>query len=105
MEEFLIRKLQSNQDFLNICNMEIAFSQIAGLHLHLLTKGKTQMSAKEVQQSRRICNVRIHVEHVIGRLKNFKILDSIIPMTQVKMLDNVMAVISAITNLNKSVVS
>ena len=69
------------------------------------TQGKLQMSAKEVQKSRKISNVRIHVERVIGRLKDFRIMQSIIPITQISLLDNVMAVIAALVNLNNSVVS
>ena len=69
------------------------------------TQGKLQMSAKEVQKSRKISNVRIHVERVIGRLKDFRIIQSIIPITQISLLDNVMAVIAALANLNNSVVS
>ena len=53
------------------------------------TRGKSQMSAKEVEKSREISNVRIHVECVIGRLRDFRIMQSIIPITQVSLLDNV----------------
>ena len=63
------------------------------------------MSTKEVEKSQKISNVRIHVERVIGRLKDFRIMQSIIPITQVSLLDNVMIVIAALVNLNNSVVS
>jgi len=38
----------------------------ATLHLSALTKGKSQLSAEEVEETRKIANVCIHVEHVIG---------------------------------------
>ena len=38
----------------------------ARLHIPGFTKGKDQLSAAEVQKTRTIANVRIHVERVIG---------------------------------------
>ena len=70
------------------------------------TKGKkSQMSGKEIDNSRKISNVRIHVERVIGRIRKFRILQSTIPILQVHLLDNVMSVIAALVNINSSVVS
>ena len=63
------------------------------------------MSGKEVDTSRRISNIRIHVERVISRLRKFRILQSNIPMTQVKLLNDVMIIIAGLVNLNNSVVS
>ena len=63
------------------------------------------MPAKDVDESRKIAQVRIYVERVIGRLKTFKILNSTIPISQVDLLNDVMIVVSALVNLNKSVVS
>ena len=69
------------------------------------TKGKSRMSGKEVDNSRKISNVRIHVERVIGRIRKFRILQSTIAILQVHILDNVMSVIAALVNINSSVVS
>ena len=77
----------------------------AVLAIPSFTRGKSQMPAKDVDQSRKIAHVRIHVERVIGRLKTFKILNSTIPISQVDLLNDVMIVVSALVNLNKSVVS
>ena len=63
------------------------------------------MSAKEVDASRKISNVRIHVERVFGWLTKFRILQSNIPMTQVKLLSDIMTIIVGLVNLNNSVVS
>ncbi len=54
--------------------------------------------------SRQLSWVRIHVERVIDRWKNFKILQTVIPVSQVDMLDDVVIVCAALTNLCKSVV-
>ena len=69
------------------------------------TRGKSQMPAKDVSESRKIAHVCIHVERVIGRLKTFKILNSTIPVSQVDLLNGVMIFVLALVNLNKSVVS
>ena len=44
----------------------------AVLRMPAFTKGKKQLTAKDVGISRQIAHVRIHVERVIGRLKNSK---------------------------------
>ncbi|XP_065642899.1 uncharacterized protein LOC136074501 [Hydra vulgaris] len=74
------------------------------LKLPKFTKGKKQMSSAEVDGSRQIAHVRIHVERVIGRLRKFRILQSIIPINQVDLLNNVMVMITSIVNISSSVV-
>ena len=39
--------------------------QQARLHIPAFTKGKTQLSAMEVEQTRSIANVRMYVERVV----------------------------------------
>ena len=77
----------------------------AVLKIPSFTKGKKQLAGSEVDMSRQLANVRIHVERVIGRLKKFRILNSIIPITQVDLIDEIMVTICAIVNLNQSVVT
>ena len=77
----------------------------AVLRIPAFTRGKKQLSAKDVDRSRQIAHVRIHVERVIGQLKKFRILNSVIPISQVDLTDNIMIVISAIVNLSPSVVN
>ena len=63
------------------------------------------MSAKDVDMSRQIAHVQIHVKQVIGQLKKFCILNSVIPISQVDLTDSIMIVISGIVNLSPSVVN
>ena len=63
------------------------------------------MPAKEVDFSRSIAHVRIHVERVIGRMRKFDYLQSKIGIRQVDLLDDAMVIISAVVNLNQSMVS
>nr|XP_055051016.1 uncharacterized protein LOC129436797 [Misgurnus anguillicaudatus] len=76
----------------------------ATLRIPHFTKGKNQISGHEVDTPRKLSNVRIHVEKVIGRWKKFGILTSVIPFTQVDMLDDMVTVCGALTNLCQSVV-
>jgi len=76
----------------------------AFLKIPKFTRGKKQLSAKEVDESRQLAHVRIDVERVIGRLKDYRILQTIIPICQVDLLDDVMAVVCGATNLNNSIV-
>ena len=53
----------------------------ARLHNPAFTKGKKQLSAMEVEDSRSIANVRIHVERVIGNVhQKYSILQSTLPI-------------------------
>ena len=57
----------------------------AKLEIPAFTKGKSQLSRAEVETSRRLAHVRIHVERVIGRLrKKCKILQHTLPITLTK---------------------
>ena len=56
------------------------------------TKGKPQLSKREVEISRQISRVRIHVERVMRRLKEFAILRDMYPISLVKHADNVVQI-------------
>ena len=69
------------------------------LEIPSFTKGKSQLSANEVDRSRQIANVRIHIERVIGRMRKWNILNTVVPITQADLLDDVMIIISGLVNL------
>ena len=54
---------------------------------------------------RQIAHVGIHVERVIGQLKIFFIPNSVIPISQADLTDDIMIAISGIVNLSPSVVN
>ena len=76
------------------------------------TRGKTQLEKIDVDWSRELSMVRIHVERVIGVLKQkFTILQGVIPITLVSdygdqntTLDKLVRVCCALVNLCPSVV-
>ena len=74
------------------------------LRMPSFTRGKKQLSAMEVHMSKHLSNVRIHVERVIGKMRNFLILQTTIPVNQVKLLDDIVIIVAALTNLLPSVV-
>lgn len=85
----------------------------ATVTLPAFTKGKKQLSGIEVEQTRRIANIRIHVERVIGNLRqkysflsNTQPIDYLLskPGESVTTLDKVVTVCCSLTNLCNSVV-
>ena len=83
------------------------------LEIPAFTKGKKQLSREEVEKSRQISRVRIHVERVIGQLrKKYTILAGPLPISLIKKptdinvttIDKILVVTAALTNLCKSVV-
>ena len=84
----------------------------ARIKIPAFTKGKKQLSGIEVEQTRRIANVRIHVERVIGNIrKKYGILSATQPIDFVvskgmdkTTLDKVVTVSCALINICDSVV-
>ena len=76
----------------------------AKLKIPSLTKGKEQLSDDEVDSSRRLSSVQIHVERVIGRIKQFRLVQVTLPLTQIDLLDDIMVIACGLVSMNNSVV-
>ena len=84
----------------------------ASLVIPPFTKGKKQLSQREVETSRALSSVRIHVERAIGRLKHYKILHSTLPVSLIKRqvetefatIDKILVICAAISNLHPPLV-
>ena len=68
----------------HVSDIDIIIKFAAGCRVELIIpsfmKGKKQLRAKEVEVSRQIASVRIHVERVIRLIENrYKILDCVLP--------------------------
>ena len=86
----------------------------ASLIIPSFTRGKKQLSQEEVEQSKQISRVRIHVERVIGTLKKrYRILTGTLSVSMIKHrndegvsnIDKLLVVCSSLTNLGEPVVS
>ena len=85
----------------------------ANLHIPAFTKGKSQLSALEVTETRAIANVRIHVERVIGNVRQkYSILQSTLPIhylmkregEECPVIDRIVRVCCGLCNVCDSVV-
>lgn len=76
------------------------------------TKGKSQLSALDIEQTRTIAHVRIYVERVIGLVRNkFTILQQTVPIDflisvqdEMPEIDKIVTVCCALANICESVV-
>ena len=84
----------------------------AQLKIPECNRGKFQLEQKSVYETRGIAAVRIHVERVIGLLRNkFTILQGILPIKMIMKIDdgtrkltNILTIFSALCNLCSSVI-
>lgn len=84
----------------------------AEVKIPAFTKGQSQLSTFDVEATRKIAHVRIHVERVIGTVwQKFTILNSTLPIDFLKMdseefstVDKIVTVSCGLTNLCDSVV-
>ena len=85
----------------------------AKLAIPAYTRGKKQLSLEEVERSKQLSRVRIHVERVIGQLKQkYTILEGPLPVNLIKhkfdedyaTIDKIITVCAALINLSDSVV-
>ena len=86
---------------------EVWFRQVE-LIIPAFTKGKNQLDPLDVEKTRKIANVRIHLERVIGILRQkYTILQSTLPTdfftcnqeSQTPLIDRIVTVCSALVNL------
>ena len=54
--------------------------------------------------SRQLSSLQIHVERVIGRFKKFRLLQTIVPLTQIDLLQEIMPIVCGLVNMNNNAV-
>lgn len=77
----------------------------ASLAIPAFTKGRKQLSMKDVDTTRQLARVRIHVERVMERIKNFNILSTILPISILIHSDNIVLICAALSNLQPRLVN
>ena len=68
------------------------------LNIPLFLDGRKQLSAKDVKDGHSIASLHIHVERVIGRIKNYTILKGTIPISMIRLADQIFSVCAWLTN-------
>ena len=68
-------------------------------------KKDRQFSKREVKQTQQIANLRIHVERQMERIKNFRILQGIMPITMSNQVSKIWKLCVRLTNLQPPLVS
>ena len=74
------------------------------LNIPSFLDGRKQLDASEVQSTRSIASVRIHVERCIGRIKNFAILKSTLPLSMARIANQVVCVCAWLTAFQPALV-
>jgi len=116
LESGIIEKLKPNDVF--VANRGFTMKDdfaMAGAKFTIpsFTKGKIQLSVKDVEESRMLAIARIHAEHVINRCRDYRILKGPIPISIEKekydvilsTMYNVVAVCGALTNLSPPILT
>ena len=83
---------------------DLLFSREIKLVIPPFTKGRTQFVKGKVEQTSSVARARIHIKRVIGRIKDFRILNFRVPLTMVDLLDDIFTVASALVNLTPPLV-
>ena len=76
----------------------------AFLNIPAFSDGK-QLTTRAVKKSRQIASVRIHVERAMERIKNFKIIQGVIPLKLKNSLDQILTICAVLSNLQNPLVT
>ena len=75
----------------------------AFLNIPAFSDGK-QLSGRAVGKSRKIASLRIHVERAMERLKNFKMVQGVIPLQLKNSLNQVLLICAVLSNMQDPLV-
>ena len=67
-------------------------------------RGQVQSIGKEAKLTKKVANLRIHVERAINRIKWFRILQNTLPITLVPLIDNIVTTCAGLCNFYDALV-
>ena len=68
------------------------------------TENKQQFPVAKSCKTKAVANARIHIERSIGRVKEFKILQGVMPLDYLDLLDHIFTICSGIVNLQPTII-
>lgn len=112
------REITMQSHFLNILNTGDAVMADKGFNVQdelasvgatlvipSFLKGKTQFSSGDCSKNKAIASLRIHVERLMERIKNWHILDRRMPITVAPYASDILTIIGALSNFQPPLVS
>jgi len=92
---------------------ELVAAKQAVLNIPDFTRGKKQLHPRQVENTRKIATVRIHVERVIGLVRNkFRIMGGVVPISLLRskyknknLMDYIVRVCCILCNMTESIVN
>ena len=76
-----------------------------GLNIPPFLRGKDNLSIEEEKETRKIASVRIHVERAISRIKTFRILSTVFPISMAAELNKIWVICAYLTNFLPPLIS
>ncbi|XP_061594927.1 uncharacterized protein LOC133458741 [Cololabis saira] len=74
------------------------------LNIPAITYRRHQLTNEETTRTRRVANVRIHVERAIQRLKVYKILSQTVPISMAPKMDKILIICAGLVNLKSPLI-
>lgn len=83
---------------------DILLEKGATLNIPPFMDGGRQFSREEIHHGRSIAALRIHVERVIGRIKNYSILKGTLPISMIRLANSIVSVCAWLTNFQPTLI-
>ena len=76
----------------------------AHLNIPPFLNGRDRLTAQEEMLTKKIAKQRIYVEHVIGRIKNFRLLSTVLPLNMRTIMSQIVFVCACLVNFQTPIV-